>query len=301
MNLYIISISVIIFIISLILISYFEFWKKTNSCDIKYPYFPSTINYDKIPRVVYQTWHTYELPPKMKETNEELKKNNPEFEYKLFDDNKCREFIKSYFDVSVLNAYDSLVPGAFKADLWRYCILFINGGIYLDIKYNTNNHEQQYQTEGNKINFRLIDLFNIEKYPIPMVIETSPLYVYTGLLVTPPKNPLYLACIHRIVENVKNKYYGNSPMSPTGPELFGQLILEKDKKRAVLFYYDDYFLKEGEENKRIKYKKRGFIKDIRNNINILSHYLDYRIEQQKYANTKYWMNSWKNKEIYNIL
>jgi len=264
---------------------YFTFFDRSPILPKKYPYVHSN-NYDKIPKIVYQTWHTHKLPPKMKETNEEFKKNNPEFKYILFNDVECREFIKTHFDDSVLNAYDNLIPGAFKSDLWRYCVLFINGGVYLDIKYASMDE------------FHLIDLFDTEKYPIPMVVETSPLYVYTGLLVTPPGNPLYDVCIRRIVENVENKFYGNSPMAPTGPELFGSLIDETDKERAVLFYYDDYFLKEGEEEIRAKYRKRGFIKDTRTEENVLCHYLDYRIEQCEYSKTGYWMNLWANKDIY---
>lgn len=260
---------------------------------VKYSYIPSSLtnSYNEIPKIVYQTWNTHELPPKMKEINERLKQENPEFQYIIFDDKESREFIRINFDPSVLNAYDSLVPGAFKADLWRYCLLFIKGGIYLDIKY-------QLLHEKNNTGFRLIDLFNKEKYPSPLVVETSPLYVYTGLLMSPPSNPLYNECICRIVENVKNKHYGNSPMAPTGPELFGSLIKESDKKSAVLFYYDDYFLKEGEEEIREKYRKQGYIKDLRSDKNILSHYIEYRIEQAKYSKTGYWMNLWSNKSIY---
>jgi len=33
----------------------------------------------------------------------------------------------------VKEAYDALIPGAFKADLFRYCVLFIYGGVYADI------------------------------------------------------------------------------------------------------------------------------------------------------------------------
>ena len=32
-----------------------------------------------------------------------------------------------------------MVPGAYKADLWRYCILYIYGGIYIDIKLEPIN------------------------------------------------------------------------------------------------------------------------------------------------------------------
>jgi hypothetical protein len=59
---------------------------------------------------------------------------NPEYEYRFFDNTSCREFIKNNFDNSVLIAYDSLIPGAYKADLFRYCYLQINGGCYFDCK-----------------------------------------------------------------------------------------------------------------------------------------------------------------------
>lgn len=38
-----------------------------------------------------------------------------------------------HFPAEVKEAYDDLIPGAFKADLFRYCVLFIYGGVYADI------------------------------------------------------------------------------------------------------------------------------------------------------------------------
>ena len=92
-----------------------------------------------IPLNIYQTWHTKDLPPLMKNAVNKIIYNNPRFNYQLFDDDDCRNFIKDNFDSSVLNAFDSLIPGAYKADLWRYCILYKNGGVYLDIKYEYVN------------------------------------------------------------------------------------------------------------------------------------------------------------------
>jgi hypothetical protein len=60
-----------------------------------------------------------------------IKKKNPRFKYYLFDDNDCREFIKNNYSDKILNAFNSLIPGAYKADLWRYCILYKYGGIYI--------------------------------------------------------------------------------------------------------------------------------------------------------------------------
>jgi mannosyltransferase OCH1-like enzyme len=59
---------------------------------------------------------------------------NPEYEYKIFDDNDIRLFIKNNFNEYTLNAFDLIVSGAFRADFFRYCYLYINGGCYFDCK-----------------------------------------------------------------------------------------------------------------------------------------------------------------------
>ena len=88
-----------------------------------------------IPLNLFQTWHTLDLPINMRNAVDTLKMQNPEFTHYLYDDNMSREFIKNNFNDDVLYAYDKLKPGAYKADLWRYCVLYIYGGIYLDIKF----------------------------------------------------------------------------------------------------------------------------------------------------------------------
>lgn len=42
-----------------------------------------------IPLCIYTAWHTKNLRPKMRENFEKLKRDNPEFEVKLFDNNDC--------------------------------------------------------------------------------------------------------------------------------------------------------------------------------------------------------------------
>ena len=274
--------------------------------NMKYPYIPTSLDntgYDEIPKVVYQTWNTHSLPPLMKETRDKFIEDNPEFQFILFDDNDRRKFIETHFEGDVLNAYDTLIPGAFKADLWRYCVLYVNGGVYIDIKFMLlppPKEEDNPTRDANTPYFRLIDLFDKEKYPTPMLVESNDQLVCNGLLVTPPKNPVYNECIQRIVENVKHKFYGNSPVDPTGPGLLGGVIEDADKKRAVLFYYDDYFSKEEEKEKQEKYHKQGFIKDTRNEKDILCHYLEYRVEQTEYSKSGYWADLWNKQEIYKL-
>ena len=78
------------------------------------------------------------LPPKMYEcvvSNLIHNRVGVDCVYYLYNDADCRAFIQSAFPPDVVAAYDRLIPTAFKADLWRYCVLYKFGGVYLDIKY----------------------------------------------------------------------------------------------------------------------------------------------------------------------
>jgi mannosyltransferase OCH1-like enzyme len=187
--------------------------KKTDTNDLliysrPYTFFKPDYN-SVVPRDIYQTWFTKDLPPKMRERVETLKRQNPRFNHYLYDDNDCREFIQTNFKSDVLEAYDRLIPGAYKADLWRLCILFINGGIYLDIKLNCIN------------GFKLIELTESEHF----VLDRPPKTIYNALMACKKGNVFLYKCIRKIVENVKTGFYGDSPLHPTGPGLLGSVIL----------------------------------------------------------------------------
>ena len=84
--------------------------------DKRYPLKP---NYRSvIPLKIFQTWHTKNLPPKMEDAVKRIKIANPGFDHHLFDDDDCREFIKNNYPPIVLETFDKLIPGAYKADLW---------------------------------------------------------------------------------------------------------------------------------------------------------------------------------------
>ena len=185
--------------------------KYKNKLSIPYPlkqnYMPI------IPLNIYQTWYTKKLPLKMYQTVHLIKILNPKFNYQLFDDHDCREFIKNNFDKNVLYAFDTLIPGAYKADLWRYCILYKNGGIYLDIKYKPLN------------NFRFITMTEKEHW----VLDVDKNGIYNALMVCKPGNPILLKAINKIVENVTNKYYGNNALEITGPLLLAPFFTIEEK------------------------------------------------------------------------
>lgn len=221
-----------------------------------------------IPLNIFQTWYTKDLDEKMQDCVDKLKLSNPEFEHYLYDDKDCAEFIEDKFGEEVLNAYNSLIPGAYKADLWRYCVLYINGGVYLDIKYFTVN------------DFKLIELTDREYFVKD--IEPSGSGVYNAFMVCKPGNKKLLNCINNIVKNVKNKYYGEGSLAPTGP-----LLLKKEFTKDEI---DNITLTIGENECPTK-----TCINLDGNP-ILAMYKDYYKSRKE--NKPNYHEAWKNREIY---
>ena len=87
----------------------------------------------EIPKIIHQTWYKKNLPDGIKRNVEKIKKLNPDYEYRFYDDNDILDFIKKNYDSETLNVYKKLVIGASKADFFRYLVIYKTGGIYLDI------------------------------------------------------------------------------------------------------------------------------------------------------------------------
>lgn len=221
-----------------------------------------------IPLNIFQTWHTKNLPDKMKICVNYLKTNNPVFAHYLFDDEDCRNFIKNNYDNTVLNAFDKLIPGAYKADLWRYCVLYKLGGIYIDIKYMPIN------------NFKLINLTESEHF----VLDADRNGIFNAFLACSPGNKKLLLAINKIVENVNVKFYGNCPLEPTGPKLLATFFSLEEKKNLDM--YHEYFL--NNENKFIFYK----------NFTIFKNYNDYKKEQNTFQKNPHYSILWSSRNIY---
>lgn len=59
--------------------------------------------------------------------------NQAGWDYRFYLDSDIEAFLSTHFPPEVKEAYDALIPGAFKADLFRYCVLFVYGGVYADV------------------------------------------------------------------------------------------------------------------------------------------------------------------------
>ena len=235
------------------------------------------------PLVLYHMWHTNMVPPKMAENIHSLLKSNPEFDYYLYTLDDCAKYIRENYDQDVSAAFEILKPTAYKSDLWRYCILYKNGGVYMDVKFNTV--EPLISLIRNTPKIYVKDATVIRHGNLGSVH-----CVCNGLLVSPSGNMIFKHCIDDIVRNCKLKLYNLNTLDITGPCLLGRMIAEHepDTLKNMPYVYGE--IKEG------KHKKSVYI--TYNGKKVIESYPEYRHEQAQFQNTDDYTTMWDTRNVY---
>eukprot|EP01135_Chromosphaera_perkinsii_P009466 Nk52_evm9s1763 gene=Nk52_evmTU9s1763 len=87
----------------------------------------------RIPKLLWQTWRDVPFPLPAHIQN--FVQKNPSWAFHAMDDEACQQFMDHFFKgTPILGAYNNINPrlGAMKADIWRYAVLYIYGGLYVD-------------------------------------------------------------------------------------------------------------------------------------------------------------------------
>jgi hypothetical protein len=149
---------------------------------------------------------------------------HPEWKYVLFDNDMCIDFLFKHFPPNYVEAFDSIIAGAFKADLIRLCWLYINGGFYIDMDMEPVTKD---------VNFfeNMVARIENEHGALDMILcrELSKKGVYNALMVTKPRSELIKEMIDLTFNNVLKKRHpsGYSQLSITGPRAIVKVILKE--------------------------------------------------------------------------
>ncbi|GMI14543.1 hypothetical protein TrVE_jg10520 [Triparma verrucosa] len=136
-------------------------------------------------KYIWQTAkHQSDVPPKVAER---IKKFAPNYEYVFHDDAAAEEFLAKHFDERVLAKYKGFKVGAHKADLWRYCVLFKMGGVYMDIE---------------TVLLRSMDeiLADASPHVTYTVNSAVPDTVMQGFIAAPPNSAFFEKCIQDVMD-----------------------------------------------------------------------------------------------------
>ena len=88
----------------------------------------SSLDVTQIPKKIWMTYHKKENIPSKVFTNLATYADN--YTYTILDDKEGIQFIQKHFGPEVAEKFDKL-SGAHKADLLRYCLLYVHGGVYI--------------------------------------------------------------------------------------------------------------------------------------------------------------------------
>ena len=114
--------------------------KLDNTVEANYYYPAKKKIYNKIiPNNFFQTYKSKSVDTKYDKKIKEFREKNPSFNYYFFDDIDCEEFMEKHWSHrKIYEIYKNSIYGASKADIWRYCVLFTYGGVYLDFDSSIN-------------------------------------------------------------------------------------------------------------------------------------------------------------------
>ncbi len=89
----------------------------------------------RVPKIIHQTFHKEKFPPEISLNIKKVKELNPDWEYRFYNNKDIEIYIKKNFP-EVLKFYLKINPkyGAARADLFRYLLIYKEGGVYFDIK-----------------------------------------------------------------------------------------------------------------------------------------------------------------------
>ncbi|KAL1992883.1 hypothetical protein VTN49DRAFT_3639 [Thermomyces lanuginosus] len=134
-----------------------------------------------IPKIIHQTYKTEDIPEIWREPQRSCLELHPDYEYKLWTDEKAREFIAKEYPW-FLETFDNYPYPIQRADSIRYFVLSHYGGVYLDLD------------DGCKRRLDPLLTFNA------WVRRTKPTGISNDAMGSVPGHPFFL----RVIESLQN-------------------------------------------------------------------------------------------------
>lgn len=158
-----------------------------------------------IPKKIYQTWCTEQLPENICNNIRHFLDMNPDYDYQLFTDEDMENYVRNNFDDEIYHCYMRLNIIVAKTDFWRYLLLYKDGGIYLDM-------------DGDILK-PLNEMIRADDTAI-ITAETNPYMFVQWALFFEPGHPILKRAIEIVVYNIKNNLHPRDVHQLTGPSVF---------------------------------------------------------------------------------
>lgn len=212
---------------------------------------PEVSREKKIPKIIHRAVKDLDDIGKFKNAYDRTKLSNPNYEQIYYGDSEQLNFIKQNYSERIVNAYNSIRNefGPAKADLFRYLLIYLKGGIYLDDKSAVIKNLDKIIDNNHKLLVSRAYTYPVGIIPfehISDLYQSSFTTIYgeysNWFVISPPGNIALKNVILQTVSNIefgmKNKNIYNkskkSVLFMTGPIMYSNVI-EKNKKYCEEF------------------------------------------------------------------
>jgi len=174
-----------------------------------------------VPKRFMQTWKDYQVPEHWSPSPESVKRLHPDWDYHLMSDEDNRAFVAHHFP-QYLQTYDELPYPIMRVDMVRYCWLYVNGGVYMDLDSELTSSLEPLLQKG--------ELFLAQS-------PNASMYLTNSLMASRAGHPLWLDVLEAIkagppiwATTLKHLHV----MAGSGPYLLDQVVKSKGHRYTLL-------------------------------------------------------------------
>jgi len=200
-----------------------------------------------------------QLFKKVKENHHSWHEKNPEYEVRYYDLHRCRKYLGEYFHPAFLRAFDCIEAFAGKVNLFRFAVIYREGGWYSDWKQECleNNLLEELASKKSS-DFPDVTLFLTKDEGNDHSVKHE--CMQNAFFGAAPRHPVIAKSLHLVLHHVSLSFHGETPLDNTGVCVFGEAYngLKRDPTFSINphtkvgLYKDLYFY--FEKNKIVNHK-----------------------------------------------
>mmetsp|Transcript_9608 Transcript_9608/g.43586 ORF Transcript_9608/g.43586 Transcript_9608/m.43586 type:complete len:279 (-) Transcript_9608:2024-2860(-) len=210
-------------------------WQNNAEVLIECPHLSETYLYQAkhVPSLLHRIWECGDIPAKYMDALQTWIEKAHGIPVVLWTKTARERLISKLLGPKQLALYNRLTPGAYRADLFRYIVMFYFGGMYSDMDTSLHSY----------INWS--DFFN----GVTLAIDLDTTRILNGaVLLAPPKSPIFMCAMGEVFDHSERRQYFQSDLDISGPGVLGECL------RHVLGFDDILF----EHETALRLKDFGF-------------------------------------------
>lgn len=196
-------------------------WLQNAEIMLKCPEFFMSAERTRAPSFVHRMWECKEIPDRYATALNTWVGKTSNMSVFLWTRDTSRQLVLRLEGTEKLMLYDRLLPGAYRADFFRYFLMYKFGGVYSDI--DTILH----------VNLSANDDIHLRDNTAIVARDVTPSRLLNGgILIAPPGHALFLCAFGEVVDHSRRRKAGLDALDVTGPGVLGecaQHILGQDE------------------------------------------------------------------------